>query len=358
MGRKPTVNTNLPSGVRARRQKSGRVFYYLDTGGKPRREIPLGDDYVLAVQKWGELTRSPIAQQRALVTFRHAAEEYLRLAVPLKAARTQKDNGIELGWLLRFFDNPPAPLDAIEPVHVRQYLDWRGASAPVRANREKALLSAICNFSRERGLTSRDNPCRGVKGFSESGRDHYTSRAVFDAVYARATLNLRDAMALAYLTGQRPADVLGFRRSDIADGVLAVVQDKTGKRLRIRLVDDAGVPNALGLLLRGILARLDAAKLVVPCLVVGASGRCMSHTALDQTFGHARAAAALAAEEAGDAALAAAVRAFQFRDLRAKAGTDTAAKTGMRAAQRQLGHASMKMTEHYIREGDLVDPTE
>jgi integrase len=165
-------------------------------------------------------------------------------------------------------------------------------------------------------------------------------------------------MALAYLTGQRPADVLGFRRSDIADGVLAVVQDKTGKRLRIRLVDDAGVPNALGLLLRGILARLDAAKLVVPCLVVGASGRCMSHTALDQTFGHARAAAALAAEEAGDADLATAIRAFQFRDLRAKAGTDTAAKTGMRAAQRQLGHASMKMTEHYVREGDLVDPTE
>jgi len=38
--------------------------------------------------------------------------------------------------------DPPAPLETIEPLHVRQYLTWR-KSAPVRASREKALLSAI-----------------------------------------------------------------------------------------------------------------------------------------------------------------------------------------------------------------------
>ncbi|WP_233526697.1 MULTISPECIES: hypothetical protein [unclassified Herbaspirillum] len=39
---------------------------------------------------------------------------------------------------------------------------------------------------------------------------------------------------------------------------------------------------------------------------------------------------------------------FQLQDLRAKAGTDEAGD--MRAAQRQLGHKSLAMTETYVRE--------
>ncbi len=41
---------------------------------------------------------------------------------------------------------------------------------------------------------------------------------------------------------------------------------------------------------------------------------------------------------------------FQFRDLRAKAGTDKRVELGMGEAQRLLGHASVVMTEHYVRE--------
>ena len=40
---------------------------------------------------------------------------------------------------------------------------------------------------------------------------------------------------------------------------------------------------------------------------------------------------------------------FQFRDLRAKAATDKAEAQDMRQAQRQLGHASVVMTEAYVR---------
>ena len=51
--------------------------------------------------------------------------------------------------------------------------------------------------------------------------------------------------------------------------------------------------------------------------------------------------------------------AFQFRDLRAKAATDKADAQDMRQAQRQLGHASVVMTEAYVRarRGDKVTPT-
>ena len=51
---------------------------------------------------------------------------------------------------------------------------------------------------------------------------------------------------------------------------------------------------------------------------------------------------------------------FQFRGLRAKAGTDTAESTGdIYRAQQQLGHANVTMTQKYIRErkGDVIKPT-
>lgn len=38
---------------------------------------------------------------------------------------------------LDFFNRPPAPLEKIKPINVRQYPDWR-KDAPIRANREKA----------------------------------------------------------------------------------------------------------------------------------------------------------------------------------------------------------------------------
>ena len=60
-----------------------------------------------------------------------------------------------------------------------------------------------------------------------------------------------------------------------------------------------------------------------------------------------------------DAARVRAGVAFQFRDLRAKAATDKAEAQDMRQAQRQLGHASVVMTEAYVRarRGDKVTPT-
>jgi hypothetical protein len=70
MGRRPTLHLNLPSGLRARRQRSGRVYYYYDTGTKPRREIPLGNDCALAVKRWAELEIGASKRHQEIVTFR------------------------------------------------------------------------------------------------------------------------------------------------------------------------------------------------------------------------------------------------------------------------------------------------
>lgn len=161
MGRKPSKNQNLPKRLRAR-PRGSKVWYYYDTGGKPRREIPLGCDYPTAIKKWAELEMEISDQPAQRITFKHAADRYLKEVIPTKAPRTQKDNLIELEWLMLFFGNPPAPLDEIEPIHIRQYLDQR--QAKTRANREKALFSHIWNKAREWGYTSLPNPCAGGGG--------------------------------------------------------------------------------------------------------------------------------------------------------------------------------------------------
>ena len=102
--------------------------------------------------------------------------------------------------------------------------------------REKALLSHIINKAREWGYTDAPNPCQGVKGFKELGRDRYVTDAEFQAVWKKAGQTLRNAMDLALLTGQRPADVLKIQRADIHDGALWIVRNKTGAKRAIECV--------------------------------------------------------------------------------------------------------------------------
>jgi len=358
MGRKPTKNLNLPTRMRARVQKSGRTFYYYDAGGKPRKEIPLGPDLVQAVRKWAELERARIPAGAPVPTFRYAAEQYVRDVIPTKSARTQTDNMKELTVLYEFFDDPPAPLDLIEANHIKRYKSWReqrardwflekGWEVPanpghVRANRKIALFSHIFNYAREEGLTNAPNPCVGVKRNKETGRDVYVEDDAFNAVWGEADISTRDAMDLAYLSGQRPADTLKFDERDIRDGVLHVAQGKTKKKLRIAVVGElASVIERIRLRKAGYVGASSA-------LVVNEKGERMTYSAFSQRFQKARRAAGV---ELGD---------FQFRDLRAKAGTDKTDTAGdIRQAQRQLGHQSILMTEHYVRKrrGEKVEPT-
>ena len=330
--------------------RSGKIYYYYDTGDKPRREIPLGDDFPLAVKKWAQLEIAARPRHLEIVTFRHVAERYQREVLPMKAPRTQRDNLREIAKLYEFFDNPPAPLVQISAQHIRQYLDWR-KKAPVRANREKALFSHIFNKAREWGYTNVANPCQGVKGFTEKGRDIYIEDWVYHAVWNAADWPTRDAMDLAYLTGQRPADVLKLRMTDLKNGSLSITQNKTGKKIRIT------VEGELLALIERIQGRTY--KVTSLALIRNESGQPLSYFALDNRFEEARSKAAKVLIAQKREPEAATVLAIQFRDLRAKAGTDKADATDIRSAQQQLGHKSIKTTETYVRSrmGERVKPT-
>lgn len=390
MSDKSSRNVYLPH-LRARRQKSGRVYYYFDTGavaGRKRKEIPLGSDLNEAIAKYSKLKKTDWVPPRGVVTFGDAAKRYMAEVVPTKATATQRGNALEMERLLAYFDNPPAALDSIEPKHVRAYLDAR-SEAPVRANREKALLSHVFNKAREWGLTKASNPCAGIQTYREKGRkDVYIEDEVYQAVYEEGDKILQGAMDLAYLTAQRSGDLLHISELDIKvdhetrQEELSISQNKTGTKLRFTLFQnnsDASAPpqslpptlNSLGKLLADL---RDAKKLhtrPTSNLLCDRHGQPLTYNALNNRFEKARARAAAAAEASAarstDArerqrylALVESIKAFQFRDLRAKAGTDTAIRTGsMTQAKKQLGHVSEGMTEQYIRSrrGDKVDPT-
>lgn len=377
MGRTPTRNLYLPKGMRAR-HRGKKTYYYLDTGAMPRSEIPLGQVYKDAIAKWADITKEP-ALPGTRISFRKVAEAYMREVLVRKAPETQKLNHRELKNLYRLFDDPPKPLDDIDPVDVRAYMTWRAKDARIQAvaandkrvregraalpispsmgqipaNREKALLSHIWNFAREKGFTNKANPCAGIKGYSESGRDAYIEDEAYQAVWDCAEAHLRNALDLAYLTGQRPADVLKMSQADVRDGAMTIVQNKTGAKLRVEIIGELEI----------VMERIKGRKVTGLALICDEHGQPLTKFGLRGAFDRARdmavEASRLGAECAGLPDITAQIRAFQFRDLRAKAGTDTEELRGMAAAKDQLGHTSEGMTAHYVRHrrGKLVKPT-
>ena len=342
MGRRSTRPGAIP---RLRERKRGKVTYYFyDTGETPRREIPLGRSRPEALVKWAELEANNTATAAA-VTMKDGILLYRQRVIPRKSPGTQVANNRELVKIEEYFCDPPAPISKVRPLHIRAYLDWRtehGKVATTAANREKALLSHMWNRWREWGLTDAENPCKGVAGYTEAGRDVYVEDDVYGRVWDAADEPLRDALDLAYLTGQRPADTLGFDRRDVRDGFLHLGQRKTGTKLRI------AVEGELAELLERIAARKRGYKLAHTALVVDERGQPLSKNQLRYRFDQAREKAKVPKG------------AFQFRDLRAKAGTDKAESAGdIRQAQKQLGHASVTMTEVYVRarKGDKTTPT-
>jgi len=346
MGRKSSKPGAIPH-FRVRAQKSGTVYYYYDHGhgadGK-RIEEPLGSDYGLAIKRWAELERSQQSPETPQIMFAWVCDRYMAEIAVHKARRTLADNRREVENLKAFFNDPPAPLEAIQPVNIRQYLTWRtrDGRAYVRANREKALLSHIWNFARDRGYTALPNPCAGIKGHREKGRDVYVEDEQYRAIWNAADACLREVMDLAYLTGQRPGDVLSLTIHDIRAGALHVRQSKTQAKLRIE------VTGALSELLHRIDQRKRGLVIFHTRLIVDDRGHPLSRNQLRYRFDKARRLAGIAKA------------AVQFRDLRAKAATDKADSAGdARQAQRQLGHSSITTTERYLRQrrGAKVTPT-
>lgn len=381
MPRRRTVHLTLPEGMRARTWSSGRTWYYLEAGGKT---TPLGPDKLEALRRYCDLVATA---SRPATTWLDVVKRYQAERLPAKARKTQIDELSRLTRLNQFFGEVPH-IDKIEPRHLRLYQEWRLTAKaeadaartrkglpPIRVgngkvavNRELALFSAIWKFARQKEFTRRPCPAAEVQRFPERGRkDIYTEDEVLEAVYRAGDRALRDALDLAYLTGQRRADVLAmteamirpakWRREDgstIEVLTIPVKQEKTGNKVRMILDGE------LLALIERIQTAKRARKVISLALLVSESGERLSMQMLRGRFEKARRIAAEAADGDGAHDMAQEIRNFQFRDLRAKAGSDKAEATGsLLEAQKMLGHSAASTTEIYVRHrrGALVRPT-
>lgn len=327
-----------------------RRCYFFRSPLPPRKWVSLGPDLAVAMARYAALLVSNDQEQAQLraqlanaglpglpgilpaaasrPTLSALWDRYAALALPQKAPRTQADNRREVQSLLSVFG--AVALDDLTAVDVRTYLDTRGASAKVRANREVALLSHMLNRAREWGLMTIPNPCQGVRKFKEHGRDRYVSDEEYVAVWQAGDALVKDTMALAYLLGQRPQDVFSLTLQQVAGEVIPIRVSKTRQQVRIE------VSGALATLLTALRGRFR--KPGVVALLVNARGEAATREMFRSRFEKARQVAGVH---------------FQLRDLRAKNATDT---DDLATAQKRLAHTSRTMTEHYVRarQGDRV----
>ncbi|MES2883210.1 MAG: tyrosine-type recombinase/integrase [Pseudomonadota bacterium] len=221
-------------------------------------------------------------------------------------------------------------------MHVARYMQSRtnakGKPAPIRATREKALLSHIFNMARTWGFTDKPNPCAGIRG-KVSRRDRYITDDELKRIFVFCSPPLADAVELAYLIGQRPADVRSVLRADIQEGAIWIQQNKTGTKVRIEISE------RLKAVINRCVERANSFKVSSLYLVLDETGQPYNEWTLRK---HWR-----------EACKAAGVTNAQFRDLRAKAGSDC---EDAEAAKDLLAHENMRTTEGYLRNrrGKLV----
>lgn len=172
-----------------------------------------------------------------------------QLGLPLesedrKAASTLKENEkYEAPRLLRTFGRVRPAL--IKPVHIYKYLDGRAAEgAPAKANKEIALLSAVLEFGRRKGVLEL-NPCRDIKYNKTRPDTRYVTPAELDLVMRvareRGGMYLVNALCLraAYLTVSRPDEMRHVMRQSItALGMeMAVGKRKKGRAEKFKLIE-------------------------------------------------------------------------------------------------------------------------
>ena len=158
----------------------------------------------------------------ALIPAYKASPEWRQLSPRTQKEWTRHLNFVEGKWgdLL---------VSGVEPKHVIALRDTR-ADTPADANNLMRALSAMLGWSSLRGWRP-NNPCLRVPKLK--GGEGWVPWP-WDAIQhlrEHALSHLWEAAALALYTGQRMSDVLAMRWSDIDQGLIAVVQRKTTKKL-------------------------------------------------------------------------------------------------------------------------------
>lgn len=328
---------------RTRIKKDGTVsvwYYYecqRDENGK-KKLIPLGKNLNEAKRKWAEIEGRPSIAQNSIEAVHGKYREW---------AKDKKESGLSditlknyaAMWKMLSPVFGRMDINAIKPAHLLRYHHER--SSKISGKMEIRYLSMLFDWARLRGYMTTPNPVTGLTRqlSGNSRRNIYVRDQDYELVMQFADRPLQDAMRLAYLTGQRPSDTLNMCWTDIKDNVLTIVQHKTGQTVRIAVTGE----------LEQVINNIRQRTIVGKTLVCNRNGQPIRINTLQTKFARARNLAILYAEKHNLD-----FQPFQFRDLRAKAASDSDTHSD---AQKLLGHKQSSTTAIYRRDKkDVVLP--
>lgn len=237
---------------------------------------------------------------------------------------------------------------AIEPANVADFLDINlEAERGVRANREKACLSACFTWLIRKGLGSvKTNPCIGVKRNRETKRERYVEDDEMRATLAAAPAQVQVLAELVYRTLQRPEDIIHWTKSNLVDRrvdgkLVKVIHSKQGKTGAI--VDIEVTPQ-----IEAVLAKMKAAKVVGMTLIHRRDGKPYTYDGLSSML--KRQQTAVRKEHAKVGGPLAKMPSWGFYDMKAKGATDMwLSGVPLEQVQVLCGHDSITTTEIYCK---------
>lgn len=221
---------------------------------------------------------------------------------------------------------------------------WAAEGKARMHNRYKSCLGQILRKAALKGWRTGDNPAREVPGMSAPGRkqivtDDDIARLKEAAMTGKDGLPTTSGSALskmidiALLTGQRIGDILKMRWQDVTPDGLYVEQGKGRGRVRILIQWTPALKSAVDACAQGT----DRIGHLIK-----------TSTGSPYTYWGIRSAWVRACERAEID-----IGALHIHDMRGRAGVDKVEADGKEAAQKLLGHANMRTTEHYT-EGKTI----
>lgn len=319
------------------------AYYYQsppDPLTRKRELIPLGTDLANARRKWAELENVTLARPPA-GTLKFVHQEYMKWA----------NKRLTSGLSIRTIEDREKYWKVLEPVYGHISVDefrsswllkyFEDRTAKVSAKKEIKYLSVLFNWAKARDLMNASNPCAGIMTQLKvkENRGIYVPDISYNLVWECGDQVVRDAMDFMYMCGTRPEEALEAKKTDIVNNELHITIFKTensGARIKRLPVDGD---------LKRFIERQRERKISSVYLLSDEAGQPLSQVGqLRYRFRRARDLAAAIAKKREISFVW-----FQFKDIRAKAATDTAIKYGIEEARKLLGHSTQKQTADYVR---------
>jgi len=213
--------------------RTGKLRRYFRKGGKQLGALegePGSEEFMTAYAAY--LAEKPTAAKTTL-----HADSLGKLIIDFYGSRLFTDRKPSTRQLYKYALEPVAKehghrsASTMTAEHAEKIINKIGEKRPGMGNLTRAVMRRVMQFAVKTRLR-KDNPFLGIDAF-KVGEHHTWTDAELKKFEDKWRLGTRQRLAYALLlyTGQRVGDVTRMGRADVSDGLIHVVQQKTGAEL-------------------------------------------------------------------------------------------------------------------------------